>query len=68
MVEAQQNQVMTGSGTGSGVVLSDPQEALQKTALLVNNIDKRLSAAVSADELRKLTMDNARPEFKKVLQ
>ena len=42
--------------------------ALRWTAEIVQNVDKRLRAAVSADELKKLTIENARPEFKKVLQ
>ena len=43
------------------------KRGLQWTANLVSNVDKKLRAAVSADELKKLTVDNARPEFKKVL-
>ncbi len=35
---------------------------------MVENIDKKLRAAVSADELKKLTIENARPECKRVLQ
>ena len=34
----------------------------------MENIDKKLRDVVSADELKKLTIENARPEFKKVLQ
>lgn len=41
--------------------------ALQWTAQLVTQVDKKLRAAVSADELKKLSIDNAKPEFKKVL-
>lgn len=42
--------------------------ALQWTAQLVQNLDRRLRQVVSADELKKLSIDNAKQEFKKVLQ
>ena len=41
---------------------------LQWTAQLVSNVDKRLRATVSVEELKKLCISNALPEFKKVLQ
>jgi len=41
---------------------------LQWTASLVTNVDKRLRASVSVDELKKLCINNAMTEFKKVLQ
>ena len=41
--------------------------ALQWTAQLVSLVDKKLRAAVSADELKKLCLENSRPEFKKIL-
>ena len=34
----------------------------------MNNIEKKLRAAVTADELKKLTLDSAKPEFRKVIQ
>lgn len=40
---------------------------LQWTVKLVQTIDKRLHANVTADELKKLSVENAKPEFKKVL-
>ena len=40
---------------------------LQWTSQLVSMVDKRLRASVTADELKKLSIENARPEFKKVL-
>ena len=40
---------------------------LQWTSQLVSMVDKRLRASVTADELKKLSVENARPEFKKVL-
>ena len=43
-------------------------EALAWTVQLVSSVDKRLRAVTSADELKKLTVENAKPEFKKVLQ
>ena len=42
-------------------------EAMRWTGALVAKVDKRLREAVSADELKKLTIDNGMPEFKKVL-
>ena len=44
------------------------EDPLQWTAQLVSNVDKQLRTAVTAESLKKLTIDNARPEFKKVLQ
>ena len=41
---------------------------LEWTAQLVSNVDKKLRASVSVDELKKLCLQNALPEFKKVLQ
>jgi len=35
---------------------------------MIANIEKRLRAAVSADELKKLSIDFAKPEFRKVIQ
>lgn len=43
-------------------------ERLAWTAQLVSNVDKKLRASVSVDELKKLCLNNALPEFKKVLQ
>jgi hypothetical protein len=34
---------------------------------MIANIEKRLRAAVSADELKKLSIDYAKPEFRKVI-
>lgn len=45
-----------------------PTNRIQWTYNLVTKIDKRLSDAVNADELKKLTLEHAKPEFKKVLQ
>ena len=43
------------------------EQQLQETAKMVNNIEKRLREAVTADELKKLTLDSAKPEFRKVI-
>ena len=43
-------------------------EQLKWTANLVSQVDKRLRAAVTADELKKLSIDSAKPEFRKVIQ
>ena len=68
MVEAQ--------GTGNNPPRAAPMvdegdslssERLQWTAQLVSNVDKKLRASVSVDELKKLCLNNAAPEFKKVL-
>ena len=61
MVEAQ-NVAMAGAPSAGAA------SQLEWTAQLVSSVEKRLRAAVSADELRKLTIENAKPEFKKVLQ
>ena len=45
----------------------DAATQLQWTVKLVQTIDKRLHASVTADELKKLSVENAKPEFKKVL-
>lgn len=47
---------------------AEVSDAFTVTANLVNSIDKRLRAAVSADELKKLTIESAKPEFRKVIQ
>jgi len=41
--------------------------ALRWTAELVANVNKILRASVSADELKKLSVESAKPEFKKVI-
>lgn len=43
-------------------------DQLTWTANLVTSIEKKLRAAVSADELKKLTIDSAKSEFRKVIQ
>ena len=50
------------------VVESSAHERLQWTDALVKNIDNKLTAAVQSNELKKLTLDSAKPEFRKVIQ
>ena len=44
------------------------QLAYEWTMRLVTNVENRMREVISADELKKLTIENAMPEFKKVLQ
>ena len=37
------------------------------TLRLVTNVENRMRDVLSADELKKLTIDNSLPEFKKVI-
>ena len=68
MVQAEEHDdAMAGSINAEPLPPSDPDK-FQWTHNLVQSVDKRLRDAVNADELKKLTLENAKPEFKKVLQ
>ena len=42
-------------------------DKLEWTANLVSSIDKKLNAAVSTDELKKLSVESAKSDFRKVI-
>ena len=56
-----------GSHSQHSLALNDQREAYEWTLNLVRNVETILKEVVSADELKKLTIENGLPDFKKVL-
>ena len=61
-------QAVKNNGRGGAIPETEDMRAFKWTADLVKNVERKLKAVSSAEELKRLTCEMARPEFSKMIQ